>query len=112
MKFTPTPSASSSFIAGIGLWALFWGILSHLNQVGRVIGLGRFIHQDRILDWMTEHKAMTLMTTEVINLGSHGWGMDALGVTFAMGGTFINAIVIYLMLPLRRGANVLKGWAL
>jgi hypothetical protein len=92
-----TPSASGAAIAGGGFWGLLW---SFLFKADHFPILKRFVPKDRILDWMTKNKAECLILTEAINLGTHSSG-GALGVTFALGGTVVNAIMIFIGLPIR-----------
>jgi hypothetical protein len=105
MKFTPTPSAASSFVAGIGLWTLAWTFVAKLDALAKLMHCDRFINADKLLDWISEHKGVSLIATEMINIGSHGMGTDPLGVTFSLGGTIVNAFVICLLLPMRKMAK-------
>ena len=102
MKFTPTPSATSSVVAGMGLWVLAWSFVAKLDSVAKLLRVDRFIDKNKFLDWIADHKGVSLIVTEVINIGSHGMGTDMLGVTFSLGGTLVNAFVICLVLPLRK----------
>lgn len=98
-----TPSALSSFLAGIGLWGLLWAAVWKVDSIIRSFGLPRFQARRRLLDWCSRNKAATLLTTEAINFGTHGVG-DPLGVAFALGGTVTNFVVVMVLLPLRRTA--------
>ena len=107
MKFTPTPSATSSVVAGMGLWVLAWSFVAKLDSVAKLLRVERFINKDKFLDWIADHKGISLIATEMVNIGSHGMGMDSLGVTFSLGGTIVNAFVICLILPLRKMSKAL-----
>ena len=109
MKFTPTPSAASSFVAGIGLWTLAWSFVVKLDALAKLSHCDRFISADKLLDCISEHKGVSLIATEMVNIGSHGMGTDSLGVTFSLGGTLVNAFVICLVLPARRMAKRLRS---
>jgi hypothetical protein len=95
-----TPTALASFIAGIGLWSLFWSMVAKLDDVFASFGL-KVRWRQRVLDWVAGHKAATLLITETLNLGSHGI-TSPLSVLFALGGTITNVVVIFLLIPLRR----------
>jgi hypothetical protein len=109
MKFIPTPSASSSVVAGMGLWVLAWSFVAKLDSVAKLCHLDSFIDKDKFLDWVTDHKGISLIATELLNIGSHGMGTDSLGVTFSLGGTIVNAFVICIILPLRRMTKAFTG---
>jgi hypothetical protein len=79
-----------SFIASVGLWCLIWAALPK--------------------SWIRQHKSTSLISTEILNY-SHT-RLDPLGVTFALGGTLVNALVIYLLLPMldraKRGGKAIN----
>jgi hypothetical protein len=95
-----TPSAKSSFIAGIGLWVLLWASLFKSDEIANAAGVGRWFSSERCLNWVRRNKSASLLGTEVFNYGTHGIS-DQLGVTFALGGTVVNLLVIYVLLPIR-----------
>ena len=107
MRFTP--SSTSAVVAGMGLWVLAWSFVAKLDSLAKLVHLDGFIDKDRLLDWIADHKGVSLIATELINIGSHGMGTDSLGVTFSLGGTIINAFVICLILPLRRMSRTFTG---
>ena len=47
--------------------------------------------------------------TELVNYGSHG--LDPLGVSFSLGGTLVNVLFIYLLLPFLEKLLRQKGTA-
>jgi len=96
-----TPTASGSFIAGIGLNSLLWGILFKLNALLRVLRLQWLFDKERFFGWITRHKGLSLLVSETMNLAWHGFGQSAEGVLFAIGGTFVNVTMIFVVLPLR-----------
>src|ERR1017187_351918 len=67
-----TPTASSSFFAGIGLWSVIWSGVYKIESVAKMFGLGRFVSKEKILGWISGHKVVTLIGTEAINFGVHG----------------------------------------
>lgn len=112
MTFTPTQQGS--FLAGIGLWILGWLSLFKLNQLP---GLCRVFKRDKVMEWIRDHKAITLIFTEVVNFGVHGISNPE-GVIFAIGGTFVNAFMVLVYIPFRlyraaadRREALLKGVA-
>jgi hypothetical protein len=105
-----TPSAKSSFVAGIGLWVLLWASLFKADEIAKAGGLQRWVSSERCLRWIRQHKSTSLIGTEIINY-SHT-GLDPLGVTFALGGTLVNVLAIYVLLPMldrvKRGGRALN----
>jgi len=99
-----TPSSRASFFAGIGLWTLFWAALFKLDDIAEACSLKRLVSLDRCLSWIRRNKSTSLLGTEVVNFGTHGIS-DPLGVTFALGGTLVNAAMIYVLLPMREKAK-------
>ena len=93
-----TPTARGSFLAGMGFWVLVWAALFKGDEVAELLHMHRGVSFRRCLSWITQHKSASLITTEIVNYGSHG--IDPLGVSFALGGTIVNAFMIYLFLPL------------
>ena len=106
-----TPSTKGSFFAGIGLWCLFWAALFKVDDVAAACRFKRWVSLERCLVWIRRHKSTSLLGTELINYGTHGI-TDPLGVTFALGGTLVNVLMIYVLLPMRekakRGASLLN----
>lgn len=96
-----TPTASSEFIAGVGLWGVVWSALYKIEPIAKLIHCDKWVNRDRILDWMGDNKALTLIGTECINFGVHGVE-SASGVTFALGGTFLNFWMIFGWLSVRK----------
>lgn len=98
-----TPSAKGSFFAGIGLWCLIWAALFKGDEIAELVGLERWANSERCLRWISKHKSTSLIGTELVNY-THT-GLDPLGVTFALGGTLVNTLVIYFLLPMRDRAK-------
>jgi hypothetical protein len=94
-----TPSAKGSFIAGIGLWTLLWAALFKADDYVEAFGVERWFSSERCFRWIRNHKSTSLLGTELVNYGTHG--IDPLGVSFALGGTLTNILVICVLLPLR-----------
>ena len=104
-----TPSSKGSFVAGIGLWCLIWALLFKADEIADLGGIQRWINSDRCLRWIRNHKSTSLVATELCNYAHTG--LDPLGVTFALGGTLTNVLVIYFLLPIldraKRGGRAL-----
>jgi hypothetical protein len=105
-----TPSTKGSFIAGVGLWVLVWALLFKGDEIAKAGGFQRWVSSDRCLRWIRDHKSTALIGTELCNYAHTG--LDPLGVTFALGGTITNVLVIYVLLPMleraKRGGRALN----
>jgi len=93
-----TPSMRGSFLAGIGLWVLIWALLFKGDEIAKAGGVQRWVNSESCLRWIRNHKSTSLIGTELCNYAHTG--LDPLGVTFALGGTLTNMLVIYVLLPL------------
>lgn len=107
---TLTPTAQSSAIAGFALWLVGWMTFFKVDHLPFV---GRFVNKERCIQWIMQNKVLTLLCTEIFNFGVHGISNPA-SVTFALGGTAFNSLMIFVFLPFsqwRRKSNkeVLKG---
>src|SRR5215467_9675974 len=100
---TFTPSARGSFVAGIGFWSLLWAALFKSDDFAKACGVERWFSSERCLRWIRTHKTTSLLGTEVFNYGTHG--IDPLGVSFALGGTLTNLVVILVVLPILNKAK-------
>jgi hypothetical protein len=95
-----TPSSKSSFLAGVGFWVLLWLAVLKLDEIAGCLRLRRWLSTDRCLAWVDQHKTLALLGTETANFAVHGIS-NPLGVTFALGGTVTNVIVICFLIPAR-----------
>ncbi len=73
-----------------------WATLFKLDHLPFV---GKFVNKDRIIAWIKANKVLTLLCTEIFNFGVHGISNPA-SVTFALGGTAFNVLMIFIFLPL------------
>jgi hypothetical protein len=97
---TLTPSSKSAFISGMALSLVAWLTIFKLNDLAKLFRVQRFVSQRKVLTWVNENKALTLLGTEFVNYGVHGvTGVES--VTFALGSTLFNAITIFVLLPLK-----------
>jgi hypothetical protein len=92
---TLTPTDKGSLFAGIGMWALLWGAVAKVDGIPIV---NRFINRDKIFRKISANKSVSLLITEGINFGVHGVS-NPTGVIFALGGTIVNAILIFIVAP-------------
>ena len=99
MTFTPT--TKDSFLAGIGLWLMLWLGLFKLDEVVQDTPMRRFVSTSGSLRWISRHRSTTLLGTELVNYSTHGISQPD-GVVFAAGGTVVNALMIFCVLPLLR----------
>lgn len=95
-----TPSARGSFLAGVGFWALLWLAVLKLDEIAQCLHLRRWLSTDKCLAWVNKHRALSLLGTECANYSVHGIS-NPLGVTFAIGGSAVNFLVICVLLPAR-----------
>jgi hypothetical protein len=92
-----TPSQKGSFLAGVGLWVLIWASVWRADDIAEAMRIQRWFNFTRCLRWIGRHKSTTLLGTELVNYSARG--LDPLGVSFSLGGTLVNVLVIYLLLP-------------
>jgi hypothetical protein len=76
-----------------------WLSLFKADDIAEFGGVQRWINSERLFRWIREHKSTSLLGTELFNYGTHGIS-DPDSVTFAAGGTLVNALVIFLILPM------------
>ena len=94
-----TPTTKGAFLAGVLLWCLMWLSIFKADEILELGGIQRWMNSERFLRWIREHKSTALLCSEFINYGTHGIG-DAESVTFAAGGTLVNALMIFVLLPM------------
>lgn len=95
-----TPTTKGAFLAGLALWIMLWLGLFKLDEVVGNTVLRRWISSEEAIRWVSRHRSTTLLGTELVNYGTHGI-INPDGVVFAVGGTLINILMIFLLLPLR-----------
>jgi hypothetical protein len=93
-----TPSSKGALFAGMGLWTLIWAALFKADDIAKLCGVQTWFTSAKCFRWIRTHKSTSLLATECVNYGAHGIS-DPLGVTFALGGTLVNVIAIYVVLP-------------
>jgi hypothetical protein len=96
---TFTPSSASSFSAGAVFWSMVWAGLGKLNELARFVGFKRAKPKETALRWINSHKVITLTATEIVNYSVHGIS-SPLAVTFAIGGTLVNVLMVAVVVPI------------
>ena len=96
---TFTPSSTSSFTAGAVFWGMVWSAVLKFNEIAKFLGFKRPNMRENLLRWVNKHKVVSLTATEAFNYGIHGI-TSPLGVTFALGGTLINMVMILFVVPI------------
>ena len=102
-----TPTASSSFFAGVGLWGVIWSAVYKIEALAKMCGLGRWVSKERTLEWINSHKVVTLLGTEAFNFGVHGIE-NPNSTVFALGGTVMNIFMIFVFVPIRNLVHRVK----
>jgi hypothetical protein len=96
---TFTPSATSSFSAGAVFWGMVWIVVFKLDELAKLFGIKNSQVSRKTLMWVKSHKALAVTTTELVNYSVHGIE-SPLSVTFALGGTLMNVIMVFIVIPL------------
>jgi hypothetical protein len=96
---TFTPSATSSFSAGAVFWGMVWSVVVKLDELAKLFGINHSQVSRKTLLWVKNHKTLALTTTELVNYSVHGIE-SPLSVTFALGGTLMNVIMVLIVIPL------------
>ena len=114
-----TPTQRGSFLAGVCLWLLLWAAVFKSDEIAELDSVSRWINllglgphpAERCIRWVTQNKSTALIGTEFCNYAHTG--LDPMGVSFAMGGTLTNLIVIFILLPMlnraKRGRKTIDG---
>jgi hypothetical protein len=85
-----TPTFVGFLLAGAAFWALVWAAIHKLDEIPY---LKEFTSTQEVLDWIEDHKGLTLVITEGVNLLLHG--LSPHGVMFTLGGTIINFLMVF-----------------
>jgi hypothetical protein len=97
---TVTPTATSGFLSGAGLWSLFWTMLFKIELIAKYLGCKGLVSRDAIFNWVRYNKALTLIMTEVANLMMHLKALSSPNLmTFVLGGTVANMAWIFGIIP-------------
>ena len=94
-----TPSSTSSGLAGFTFWGMIWLTICELDAVAKLLCVNSFVSSRAVLRWVLNNKSVSLICTELVNYGIHGV-TNSIAVTFAIGGTTCNALMIFIVLPI------------
>jgi hypothetical protein len=90
---------------------MVWGAVAKLNEIASFFGFKTKRPKQAVVRWVNKHKVVTLMVTEGINYGVHGIS-NPLSVDFALGGTIVNVLVVFFLMPIWAGLHrVVEGGA-
>jgi hypothetical protein len=90
-----TPTLIGSLLAGALFYALLWVALHKVDEIPYVNGL---VTSKQCLSWIKTHQGATLLITEGLSALLHGVASPA-SVFFNLGGTALNAAVLFGYLP-------------
>lgn len=93
---TFTPSSTSAGLAGGLFWILLWMLGYEMDTLLALFGISP--QRERVFLWIVRHKTLALACTEAFNYGLHGI-TNPLSVMFALGGTVVNFLMIFVALP-------------
>jgi hypothetical protein len=87
--------SNESFSAG----AVFWGMALPCWASSMSWSISWTLPRQTVLRWNNAQKVVTLTLTEAVNYSVHGIS-SPLGVTFALGGTLLNAFMVMFIVPI------------
>lgn len=76
-----TPTFVGLLLAGVAFWTLIWAAIHKLDEIPY---LREFTSRQEVLDWIEDHKGLTLVIAEGVNILLHG--LSPHGVMFILGG--------------------------
>ncbi len=85
-----TPTFAGLLLAGAAFWTLIWAAIHKLDEIPYV---REYTSTQEVLDWIEDHKGLTFVITEGVNLLLHG--LSPYGVMFTLGGTIINFLMVF-----------------
>jgi hypothetical protein len=85
-----TPTFVGLLLAGAAFWTLIWAAIHKLDEIPY---LKEITSTQEVLDWIEDHKGLTLVITEGVNFLLHG--LSPHGVMFTLGGTIINFLIVF-----------------
>jgi len=78
---------------------MVWATLGKLKGLVQFVGCKKSNPCQAVLRWINAHKVVTITLTEAVNYSVHGIS-SPLGVTFALGGTLVNAFMVMFIVPI------------
>lgn len=95
-----TPTATSGFLSGAGLWSLFWSMVCKVDSILSLCGMRDTRYRDDVFEWVKANKAVTIIGTEVANLMMHLKALSSPNLmAFVLGGTMANIAWIFGIIP-------------
>jgi len=105
MIFTPTSTSGAA--AGAGFWSLTWLMVFKSDSVAHFCGYENSHIRDNVFSWVTKNKAISFLSTEVINLAIHWKALSSPNLmAFVLGGSLANFGWIFGVIP---GFQAIKG---
>ena len=93
--FVLTPTMFGALLAGAVFYALLWVALHKVDEIPYV---KEVVTSNQCLTWIKKHKGTALLITEGVSALLHGVASPA-AVFFNLGGTMLNAAVLFGYLP-------------
>jgi hypothetical protein len=78
---------------------MVWATLGKLDELVHFVGFKKSNPRQAVLRWINAHKVVTITLTEAVNYSVHGIS-SPLGVTFALGGTLVNILMVTFIVPI------------
>jgi len=78
---------------------MVWAGLRKPNEPVRFVGFKRARPRESALRYIDCHNVIALTETEVVNHSVHGIS-SLLGLTFALGGTIVNTLMVTFVVPI------------
>lgn len=97
---TLTPTDKGAMFAGIGVSLLAWLSLFKLDSLAKILHVNRWVKQDALFRRINDNKGVSILCTELFNYAVHGISSPD-SVIFAIGSTLVNAVFIFIVLPVK-----------
>jgi|ERR1700733_5556274 hypothetical protein len=91
-----TPTDKGALVAGGAFWTLLWCVLAKSDRVPVV---SRYVKRGLLITWIRENGALAMIMSEVVNVSIHPPSNPA-STMFAVGGSIVNASVIFGIIPM------------
>lgn len=97
---TITPTDKGSLMAGMGISSIAWLSVFKMDYIAKKLHINRWLSQKGFFSWINGNKSLSILITEVINFAVHGISNPA-SVLFALGSTLVNAVFIFIVIPVK-----------
>jgi hypothetical protein len=95
-----TPTNTGNAVAGVGIGVFSWSVFLKIDKIPGLKRLVTTKRRDNALGWMNKNKGIAFLGLEALNLAVHN-PFTPDGVMFASGNTIVNAIMMWIFLPIR-----------